>query len=217
MLNTISCNLNMFCGTDFNALFIFLIPFLLIVLSNEYLDKKTKWPREIHRKYGHILSGLTIIFASFHLAYVEMILFSCALIIGALATRILKFKTVHQVKRKSVGTVLFALVTLLLTVIWFREHPELLRYGIWILVVPDAAAAVFGSLHGKQIPRFKKSILGSIVFFVGMILITVFYTQSAIPIIAIAFIMTTIEFFTRWGLDNLTMPLLGSYLIYLVM
>lgn len=215
ILNSISCSLDLFCGVDFDLLFVFLLPFIFILFTNELLDKYTKWPREIHRKYGHILSGITILFASVYLGYTEMILFSIALIIGALASRVLKLKSVHQVQRKTAGTVLFAVVTLLLTLLWFKDSPELLRYGILILTVPDAAAAVIGSLFGKQIPQFEKSILGSAVFFIGMIVITFIYTQSLWLLLSLAVFMTVMEFFTRWGIDNLTMPLVGSYLLYL--
>ena len=204
-----------FSAIDFIQVFLFAVPFALILLINAQLDKYTDWPREVHRKFGHILSGLTIITASYFLNYPEMILFAVGLMIGALGTRVLKLKTVHQVKRKSIGTFLFALVTLVLTYMWFKENPDLLRYGIWILTIPDALAAVIGSQYGNYIERFGKSYLGSTVFFVGVLGLTYIFSGLIIPVLLIAFVLTLIEFFTIYGLDNLTLPIAGSYLLSL--
>lgn len=218
MLSAIACNLNLFCGVNFDQLFLFLVPFGLILVANELLDKKTDLPREVHRKFGHVFSGLLIIVASYYLGYVEMIFFSIALIFGALGTKVLKskFKTIYEVKRQTFGTPLFALVTLILTLLWFQDAPELLRYGIWILTVPDAAAALIGSRWGRQLPKWHKSKLGSLVFFLLTIAVTLFYTQLIIPILVIAVTLTIIEFTTTYGLDNLTMPLVASCLLFLL-
>lgn len=202
---------------DFLLLAGLLIPYFLIVVSNELLDKHTKLPREVHRKYGHILSGILIITATYFLNFNEMLLYSVALIIGALGTKIFKIKTVHQITRKSIGTSLFALVTLILTLLWFKTHPDMMRYGILILTVPDALAALIGSQYGKQIPKFEKSYLGSAVFFAGMVLITSFFTASLTAIFLISALITALEFFSRWGMDNLTMPLVGSLALFLLM
>ena len=219
MLNTISCSLGLFCGINFDQLFLFLIPFLFIIIANEIFDKLTEMPREVHRKFGHVLSGLLIITASYYLGFTEMILFSIVLIIGALGTRVFKFKTVHQVTRKSIGTVLFAVVTLLLTLLWFKNNPELLRYGIWILTIPDALAALIGSQWGTHLERFGKSFLGSFVFFVFTCVVTLVFVPFGLwPIVLlVAVVLTFIEFFTVWGLDNLTLPILGSVMLFFLL
>ena len=218
-LNTISCApivSKFFCGINFDYLFLFLIPFALVVVINELLDRHSKLPREFHRKFGHIVSGLTIISASYYLGFTEMILFSMALIVGALGTRVLHLASVHKVTRKSIGTTLFAIVTLLLTLLWFRSNPELLRYGIWILTVPDALAALIGSQWGTYLERFGKSYLGSFAFFVATCVITLAFVPFAMwpVVILIALVLTVVEFFTVWGLDNLTLPLLGSVILF---
>jgi len=218
MINKLICSTNMelLCVFDFDTLVLILIPFALILVSNEIIDKYTDWPREVHRKYGHILSGLLIILATYHLGFAEMVVFSVILMVGAVGTKMINFVSVEGVSRKTFGTFLFALVTLLLTLIWFRENVELLRYGIWILVVPDALAALIGSKWGKQIPKYQKSLLGSAVFFAGTIVVTLFFTQNILLILLIAVVLTIVEFFTRWGIDNLTLPLIASFLLLLM-
>lgn len=191
-----------------------LIPFGLVVVLNEWLDKKTNWHREIHRKIGHVVSGATIIFASMYLTQAEMILFGIIAIIGALGTRVLKLGSVHDVVRKSLGTSLFAVVIVVLAYQFGENRMDLLRYGILILTIPDAAAAVIGSLYGKQIPKFNKSFLGSSVFFVGTFGVTLFFVESILMALLITVVLTVIEFFSQWGVDNLLMPLAGSWMVY---
>ncbi len=214
--NTLSCSFNLFCHINFDYIFLFLIPFALVIVVNELLDKYTKLPREFHRKFGHIISGLTIVAASYHLGFIEMILFSLALIAGALGTRVLHLASVHKVTRKSIGTTLFAVVTLILTLLWFRENPELLRYGIWILTIPDALAALIGSQWGTYLERWGKSYLGSFVFFIATCVVTLAFIPFTVwpVVLMVALVLTMMEFFTIWGLDNLTLPILGSVMLF---
>lgn len=216
MMDQLFCIILFFCGVSLLKLISITTPFLLVLVINEYFDKYTDWPREIHRKFGHVCSGLLIIAASFYLNYPEMILFSFVLIAGALGTRILKFKSVNEVTRKTIGTTLFAVVVLVLTLMWFQERPELLRYGIWILTIPDALAAVIGSQWGTYLEEYGKSYLGSFVFFVSVFILSFIFSASLVIALVLAVILTLMEFLTTWGLDNLTMPLTGSILLFLL-
>jgi len=148
-----------------------------------------------------------------------MILFSVVLIVGALGTRVLHLASVHKVKRKSIGTTLFAVVTLLLTLMWFKDNPELLRYGIWLLTIPDAFAALVGSQWGTYLERFGKSYLGSFTFFICTCVVTLGFIPFALwpLVLMIALVLTFMEFFTVWGLDNLTLPILGSVMLFFLL
>lgn len=194
-----------------------LVPFGLVLALNEWLDKITDWHREIHRKIGHVVSGLTIIFASFYLTQAEMVLFGFFAIVGALGSRVLKLDSVHDVVRKSIGTTLFAVVIVALAYIYGENRMDLLRYGILILTIPDAAAAVIGSLYGKQIPKFNKSLLGSTVFFIGTFGVTLFFIENILHVLLITIVLTVTEFFSQWGVDNLLMPIMGAWMVHFFM
>ncbi len=220
-LNTISCTpllTHLFCGVNYDLVFLFVVPFFLIIAINELLDNLTELPREFHRKFGHILSGLLIIWASYHLGFIEMILFSGSFLIGSFITRVISFKSVH-VTRDSHGTILYGLVLLILVVMWHANNPELVRYGIWILTVPDALAALIGSQWGTYLERFGKSYLGSFVFFVATCVVTLAFVPLELwpLVLLIALTLTVMEFFTIYGLDNLTLPILATVILFFLM
>ena len=194
-------------------LFFTLLPFPFILISNELLDRYTHLPREVHRKYAHILSGISILVASYYLNYPEMIIFSCALITASILAVLIHPKSMFGVKRKSIGNILFAIVTLCLTLLWVPDHTNYFRFGILILTIPDALAAIFGSQFGTYLPRFGKSYLGSSVFFTSLFILTFVFTGNTLDTFFITITITTLEFFSLYGTDNLTMPLLGSFLL----
>jgi dolichol kinase len=145
-----------------------------------------------------------------------MILFGLFAILGALGSRVLKLESVHNVVRKSLGTTLFAVVIVVLAYFFGENRMDLLRYGILILTIPDAATAVIGSIYGRQIPEFHKSILGSTVFFVGTFGLTLFFVENILHVLFITVVLTITEFFSQWGIDNLLMPVMGAWMVLLL-
>ena len=138
--------------------------FVFILVLNEWVDRRTSWPREYHRKLGHILSGLVIITSTYILTYHQLLVFAFILILGALSTYLFHLASIHGVERKTIGTFLFPLAFLICLLLFAERQIELVRYGIWILTIPDALAALIGSQWWRQIPRWNKSLLGSTVF-----------------------------------------------------
>ena len=141
------------------------LPFVFILALNEWVDGRTSWPREYHRKLGHVLSGLVIITSTYILTYHQLLVFAFILIlVVALSTYLFHLASIHGVERKTIGTFLFPLAFLICLLLFAERQIELVRYGIWILTIPDALAALIGSQWGRQIPRWNKSLLGSTVF-----------------------------------------------------
>ena len=190
------------------------LPFPVILVTNELLDRHTDWPREYHRKFGHILSGIVIIASVAYLTQIQLVLFALVLIAGALFTNIVRFRSVHQVDRKSIGTTLFPVAFLLLVVLLYNSNPELVQYGIALLTIPDATAAIIGSQWGKPIAGWNKSILGSTVFFIAALAVTAVFSPVWWIVLVTAVVLTAIEFASQWGIDNLLLPLLGAGLLY---
>ena len=201
---------------NFLSICLWCIPFAVILFSNEILDRITSWPREFHRKFAHILSGVSIVAATFYLNQYEAVILGVLLVIAAVGTRVLHFGSIHKITRKSLGTTLFPLALICMTLLWGGSNIDLVRYGILILTVPDALAAIIGSQWGEQLPRWNKSFLGSTVFFLATCAITLFFTQIWWVVLLVALTLTVIEFFSQWGIDNFLLPLSGGFLLLLL-
>lgn len=216
MFNYLSCavpGLNVYCGINFDLVFFWMLPLLVVLVANEVLDKTTNLPREVHRKIGHVASGILLLTASFYLAQIEMLVLCIGLLLSITITKSIKLKSVYEVERYTHGTLYYVVVVSVMAYFWMPDQLDLFRYGILILTVPDALAAVIGSRWGKQLPHWNKSVLGSCVFFIGTIAVTLLFTQVWWTVLLIAVILTIIEFFSQWGIDNLLLPISGGLLL----
>ena len=217
MLNYLVCSIpivNNFCGINFDLVFLWMLPLFGILLLNEIIDYCTDLSREIHRKTSHVFTGILLITSTYYLEQLELLTLSIGLLVVLLITKIGKFATIYSVERKTQGTLYYVVVVAILALWWIPERPELFRYGIWILTVPDALAALIGSRWGTQIPFFNKSVLGSCVFFISAIMVTACFVHTWWIILFIALTLTMIEFFGQWGTDNLLLPIVGTYLLF---
>jgi len=80
------------------------------------------------------------------------------------------------------------------------------------MILVDGPAAIVGSLFGKKIPVYEKSLVGSATF---LILGSVIGYMLGIPLmfaIIFSLIITIHEFFVKWGIDNFTIPVLSALL-----
>ncbi len=222
----------------------FLLGFALIYLIAEFSKKVFNPHPEISRKTGHILSGILIFSSSFFLNKAEILIFLFVTFLGALFSRISKEKkwkifapkSIYSVERKSFGTPLFPLAFLLI-VFFTNYNLDAFRFGVLILTIPDALASIFGSIYGKKITiknfdeklqkflpkNLEKSFLGSSIFFIFTFFLALFFSgffqtfslQSFFISFIASAILTDVEFFTTYGLDNLFLPILGAgFLIY---
>lgn len=218
MFNYLSCAVpvvNTYCGINFDLVFMWMLPLLVVLVVNEILDKTTNLPREVHRKIGHVASGLLLLTASFYLDQIEVLVLCIGLLVSITITKSVKLKSVYEVERYTHGTLYYVIVVSIMTFLWFPAQIDLFRYGILILTIPDALAAIIGSQWGKQLPRWNKSFLGSVVFFAATCVVTLLFIQVWWIVLLIASILTVIEFFSQWGIDNLLLPLAGGYLLLL--
>jgi len=205
----------MWCGVNFDLVAVFLFPFALLVFLIEFLDTKTSWHREIYRKIIHVTAGLIIISATYYLGYQEILFFALALLCGSILFELITFRSMSGVSRKSHGSIYFAVAFLLVTLFFGQINNEFVRFGIWLLIVPDTLAALIGSRWGKQIESYGKSILGSAVFFISALIVSYLFCTNIILSLALAIILTVVEFFSKKGIDNLLLPLVGSGLLYI--
>ena len=146
-----------------------------------------------------------------------MLVFAVMMLVGLAITKFVRYESIYKVERQTNGSLYYGLIIAFLALLWLPESPDLFRYGILILTIPDALAALVGSQWGRQIPGWNKSRAGSVTFFVATVCITIIFTLNPVYILILALTLTAVEFVSQWGLDNLFLPIVGSgLLMYLV-
>lgn len=203
--------------------------FVLLVLA-EFLRRKGHIRGEISRKFVHITVGSFVAFWPFFMTWNEIRIMCAAFLIVVLIDRHLHiFRSVHDVKRRTVGDILFPLGIGLAT--YVSSSPWIFSVAILHLSLGDGFAAIVGNEYGKKysytIFHQKKSLVGSITFwFVSLVLAAAMiwfmplnFNGAALPLLLGLPILTAgLESVSIFGLDNITVPvgvalLLSSLLV----
>lgn len=83
--------------------------------------------------------------------------------------------------------------------------------------ISDALAGLVGEKFGKHYVKFfgnKKSLEGSLVFFLSSLALTVLFVPTfGYNLLFIPLILTFTEFCLIYGLDNFILPLAGAFLL----
>lgn len=195
--------------------YVFLIG--IIVIINRLLQRTRKIHPEITRKTPHILGGFAVMHGAIVLPKVYVLLLLSVLFLIALVSYRNKkrFPAVYAVSRKSFGTVLYPLTLLVLAAVLLPESRGAFLYGASMMIFVDGLTAVIGSIFGKKIPVYEKSILGSTTFFILGASVGIMFGVPFITAIIFSAVVAAHEFFIRWGLDNFTIPVL-SVLLWLL-
>lgn len=196
---------------------------LFVFLTSKLVEKKGK---EICRKYIHImLSNIWFIsmafFDNFIIAALLPILF---VIINALSYKYNLIKIMEREdKKEGIGTVYYAIsLTILSLVTFYIEKPILALPGILIMGYGDGLAAVIGqSVKSKKynILGSTKSIAGSITMFIVSLVISIciFMFLGVEGLILKSFVLaivaTILEGISIKGLDNITVPLIITFIV----
>lgn len=206
----------------------------IVIVTGKLFDKKSK---EASRKFIHIMLApywiiAILFFDNVILASVLPFLF---VIINALSY---KFNLIKQMERNEdekdgFGTVYYALSLLILSLVTFGPlvefkniyGPLVALVGVLVMALGDGLAAIIG----KNVKSFeyriggtKKTLAGSsTMFLVSFIIISIFLAYIKVPLwfikAAIISLLTTIlEAVSIKGLDNITVPLLTTLMIFLV-
>lgn len=206
----------------------------IVIVTGKLFDKKSK---EASRKFIHIMLApywiiAILFFDNVVLASVLPFLF---VIINALSY---KFNLIKQMERNEdekdgFGTVYYALSLLILSIITFGPLKEVKNiYGPYIALIGVLVMALgdgFAAIIGKNVKSFeyriggtKKTLAGSsTMFLVSFIIISIFLAYIKVPLwfikAAIISLLTTIlEAVSIKGLDNITVPLLTTLMVFLV-
>lgn len=193
----------------------------LIVLLAEFLDRRISTNTELARKVVHIGTGNVILVAWWLQipAWVGISASIIASIIALLSYYIPFLPGINSVGRKSLGTFFYAVsIGILVAWFWPLEQFQYAALGILVMAWGDGLAGVIGQRFGQhpyEVWGMKKSWEGSLTMLLvsyvvsSLILLSVQGNvwQTWVVSLAIAFVATSLEAFSKLGIDNLTVPL----------
>ena len=192
--------------------------FLIIFVASEVMHRRLRVKAEITRKLAHILSAIILVFLPFFMSMVDISIIALMFIIVLLISAKLKiFKSIHNVKRKTYGEILFPFGVLVVLI--FSNSTLIFQLAMLILGFSDTAAELIGKQFGKK--KFlsnNSTVAGSLAFFSVTIIILSFFNNIGLNFadkIIIGIALTTVEALSNYGFDNLLIPTCLSALIYL--
>lgn len=201
---------------------------LVLVLTAELLNRLSPSPAEVTRKIVHIGAGQVVLIA-WGLAipgWVGAIAGVLAAGIAMVSYRLPILPSLESVGRHSYGTLFYAIsIGALVGGFFSVGQPVFAAIGILVMAWGDGLAALVGQRWGNHpytVFNAQKSWEGSgtmamIGFGITSGLLTLHFGFSGtILIIAaiVAVVSTGLETFSRWGIDNLTVPVGSSLLTY---
>ena len=209
--------------------------FLALFGLAEFLYHQRKIKAEWTRKIVHIGTGIITLLFPILLHNHWQVLFLCGSFLLILLAS-LKYKllpSINGIDRVSYGSILYPIVVYGCYVMFLSAQKGLIVFylPILILAICDPAAAIIGKNHPfgpYQIGKSKKTISGSLAFFLTCLLITAasFYligitAFSSWKIIEFALFIsmaaTAAEAIGGKGTDNLTIPASVTLTLYLIL
>ncbi len=199
----------------------------LLVAIAESLSRIIPDDPELTRKVVHIGSGNVILLA-WLFRIEQSVIISAAIIAGIIAlvsyvTPILP--SINSIGRKSLGTFFYAVSIGVLAWAFWQDYPQYTTIGILVMAWGDGMAAIVGQRFGKhkyQVFGIEKSWEGSGAMATASFLVTLIILlatqgnslQTWLIGLFIAAIATTLEAFSKLGLDNLTVPIVSGVICY---
>ncbi|MGK7897050.1 MAG: diacylglycerol/polyprenol kinase family protein [Xenococcus sp. (in: cyanobacteria)] len=203
----------------YSLIIIFLYLVILVVIA-EMLNRLITDDPELTRKVVHIGSGNVILLA-WWLNISRWVIIMAAVIasIIAIISYVLPIlPSINSVGRKSLGTLFYAISIGVLAWLFWDTQPQYTAIGILVMAWGDGAAAIIGQrwgMHQYQVLAISKSWEGSLAMATTSYLVTssilLFslgnHWQTWLISAIAALVATSLESFSKWGIDNLTVPL----------
>jgi len=189
---------------------IYSLGFLCLLIAIEYLTRLKKYPKEITRRIAHMLSGIFGAIMGIILEPWVFITFSIVfLLIISISYGIKFLSSIHGVKRKTYGEI-FLPMGILAAFLISNGQTTTYLVSVLILSISDPIAGFLSDLQFD-----KKRILGSSSFFLCSLLILFLFLRSQ-PfslLILQALLVTLVERISKYGTDNLSIPISTSLLL----
>jgi len=202
----------------------------LLGLLAEWLHRYTDTGSEVVRKVVHIGTGNVILLAWWlhvpsWLGIGASVVFSA---IAFLSYRLPILPSINGVGRKSLGTFFYAVsIGILVAWFWSIRQPQYAALGVLVMTWGDGLAALVGQRFGKhpyKLWDMQKTWEGSLTMAIVSALVSflillavqgaVWQTWLISPVIAI--VATGLEAFSKFGIDNLTVPLGSATLCFVL-
>lgn len=206
---------------------IFFLVLISIIAVFEFLYSQLNFPVKYTRKAVHIFVGLAVVASSFFIqsALPIMILTGLFSVTNLYMIRNRIFGSMHA-GSMSLGTFYYPLSIFCIAAVFWETQPIVFRTGVLLLAIPDALAAIIGDKYGKRkfiVLDDSKSFIGSMTMFISgwIILYSGFDLLFAdnIPLnilfaLIVAVTVTVAEIVSTNGSDNLSVPLVGTFLFF---
>mgnify|MGYP006278189427 CR=1 FL=1 len=227
----------MLIENDWILTLFYLVILMLFVTISDVLYKKMKISGKITRRFVHVGVGLAICTTPFLLDnwLPPLLLAGIFIIANSFAIKNKMMSGIHSANRISYGTVFFPISYMILILIFWNKHPEIIVISMLLLTISDPIAAIIGEKYGESFTTFlhdKKSFRGLIGVFVSSFLLTLgaffgmaqynyinYLTFNNILIIslAVATIAVPAEAISIKGTDNLSLPLLTASMLSIML
>lgn len=199
-----------------NITFFIILSSILLILV-EVLKRKSFISNDLSRRLAHIGAGVINIVAPLFVSHVAIIivnvLFTGLLLVGRNTDY---FSSIQTTNRKTYGDVYFPLGIIVAAVVLLPDNVTAFQYGVAIMGISDALAGFVGERWGRKavsIFNNPKTLLGALVFYVSSLVITFILVPQFLPVVFILpLILTIVEFFLVFGLDNLILPIVAGLL-----
>ena len=224
---------------DLTAVIVTYLYAFLLDASSEFMQRRYHLPYEFTRKVIHIGTGMWTwaVLALFDHWQVAVILFATVMVLNAINIRFHLSKALDPDHGGTFGTVYFVLSCILLFTLfnqgWMQGFPRGNEYfamaGLMAMTWGDASAAIIGKTFGKHTYRIlgagirtmEGSLAGGLATFIAVAITLRILSPLSLPIILLgAFIAALIEVLVEavspWGLDNLTVPISVSLVLFLL-
>jgi uncharacterized protein (TIGR00297 family) len=220
-------------GHEWRITLYFFLALLAVLGSTETVSRIFKLPKEFSRKSIHVAVGLLVVFFSFYLVKPQPLIFLC-LIFSIVNFFVKRYNLVPsmQSKRQTYGTIFYPLAILVAIFLFWDQYRYIFINVVLIMALADAFAAVTGQAVKKPITykvwQDKKSLQGSIVFFLISYLIIIFsyhfpglltnaHSNISIYFIAlvVSLVVTLAESISSKGSDNFSITLVAGFFLFI--
>lgn len=201
-----------------SLLFIF-----VILIIAEVLLKKHKIRSEYSRKLVHISVATFVAFWPFYFSFQSVEILSVLLFIVIFISREAHiFKSIHNIKRRTVGDLLFPISFFTLALLTHNKYVFLA--SVLTMGLADGLAGLVGIIYIRKFKKKEqKTIIGSVTFFlVALVIFLLIKTLAPSGIstlnwplvVMIPFATALIEHLSLFGADDITVPLITLLMLH---
>ena len=200
--------------TDVLRALLFGSVFTSLIILIEIIKRKSLLTSEITRRIDHLMAGCYAIICYYYLPFALFIfLFLSFLIVISYSHYKNIFTSVHQVRRQTYGAMLFPLAVIIIFLI-SQINAHIFLPSILIITIADSLAGIASDIEKKS----HKTRAGFIVFFITTLII-LSITLPNLPwsvSIIVSIILAIVERLSKYGTDNITVPIASAILLLLL-